>query len=253
MHRRRLFPTFGIMLCLLAAFATSMPAQSKPTRNGDAPAADRHFAKAFVIDERLSALREAPDLHAMVVKRLRIGRAVYITSATRGRPAFYRVAVTRRTRGWIHQGALMLPGRVGEDERVIEVIEQTNDGLDRLALCRLFLERFGHSRHAPRALLLVAEEAERAAASLTQHARRRLKTLGDEGAGAEVEDYYLSDPGLDRYSRLHIAFRFDAAQTRYAYDGKAYRELLRRYPQSAEAATARRRLENLEPRLAKEK
>jgi len=249
MHRPSLSLALGISFCLLTALVT--PAQPRPTPR--AQTAHTSFIKAFVIDERLSALRQEADLHAPVLKRLRVGRAVYVIATRSASPAFYRVAVTRRTRGWIHQGAIVMPGRTGEDERVIKVIEETGDSLDRLALCRLFLERFGRSRYAPRALLLMAEEAEHAAASLTQHARRRLKTLDDEHHGTAAEDYYLSDPGLDRYSRLRVAFRFDAPQTRYAYDGLGYRELIRRYPQSAEAATARQRLESLEPHLAKEK
>jgi hypothetical protein len=231
------------------AFAQSQAASAEAA----SPAARPPFSKAVVVDERLSALRQSADIHSPVLKRLRIGRTVYITSSKRGQPAFYRVAVTRRTRGWIHQDAVARPGRAGEDERVLRVIEATNDGLDRIALCELFLERFSPSRHSPRVLLLLAEEAERAAAALTQHARRRLKTIGEAAGGPKTEDFYLSDPGLDRYSRLRIAFRFDAAQTRYAYDGKAYRDLASRYPKSAEAETARRQIANLDPHLAKEK
>jgi hypothetical protein len=184
---------------------------------------------------------------------LRIGHTVYIISSKSGQSEFYRVAVTRRTRGWIHQGAIALPGRAGEDQHVIQVIEETGDGLDRIALCQFFLERFSRSRYGPRALLLLGEEAGRAATSLTQHARRRLKTLEERKNGVDTEDYYLNDPGLDRYSRLRIAFRFDASQTRYAYDGKAYRDIIRRYPQSAEAEIARRHIEKLDSPLAKEK
>jgi hypothetical protein len=229
-------------------------AQSKPAGASDASQTSRtHFVKAFVIDERLSALRQEADIHAPVLKRLRIGRTVYIISPKSGQSEFYRVAVTRRTRGWIHQGAIALPGRAGEDERMIQVIEETGDGLDRIALCQLFLERFSRSRLTPRALLLLGEEAGRAAVSLTQHARRRLKTIDERKNGADTEAYYLNDPGLDRYSRLRIAFRFDATQTRYAYDGKAYRDIIRRYPQSAEAEAARRHIEKLDSPLTKEK
>ena len=146
-----------------------------------------------------------------------------------------------------------LPGRAGEVGQVFQVIDATGDGPDRIALCRLLLERFGRSRYAPRALLLIGEEAERAAASLSQHARRRLKSLDEEKGAANVEAFYLNDPGLDRYSRLGVAFRFDASQAVYAYEGRAYRDLLRRYPQSAEAESARHRLENLAPRPAGER
>jgi len=254
MHRSTLSIASGICVAILFACATPGFAQGKPAGAGDASQTGRtHFIKAFVIDERLSALRQEADIHAPVLKRLRIGRAVYIISSKSSRAEFYRVAVTRRTRGWIHQGAIALPGRAGEDERVIQVIEETGDGLDRIALCQLFLERFSRSRLQPRALLLLGEEAGRAAAALTQHARRRLKTIDERKNGADTEAYYLNDPGLDRYSRLHIAFRFDASQTRYAYDGKAYRDIIRRYPQSAEAEIARHHIEKLDSPLAKEK
>jgi len=240
------------VLCLTLLAAPAF-AQSKPATVGDQPQAGRaKFIKALVIDERLSALRREADIHAPVLKRLRIGRAVYITSPSR-RGDFYRVAVSRRTRGWIQPGAIALTGRAGEDVRVMKVIEETGDGLDRIALCRLLLEQFSHSRYGPRALLLLGEEAGRAAAALTQHARRRLKALDEQQQDAQVEAYYLNDPGLDRYSRLRVAFRFDASQGRYAYDGQAYRDILRRYPQSAEAVVARRQLEALEARVAEEK
>jgi hypothetical protein len=239
--------------CLVALLALTIPAFAQAQTNAADHAASRpRFIKAFVIDERLSALRKDGDLHAPVLKRLRIGRAVYVMSKS-GASGFYRVAVTRRTRGWIHQGAIALPGRTGEDERVMQVIEATTDGPDRIALCRLLLDQFSRSPLAPRTLLFIGEEAERAAASLTQHARRRLKTLDEQKNTANAEAFYLNDPGLDRYSRLGISFRFDAAQTGYAYDGRAYRDLLRRYPQSNEAEAARHRLETLTAHAAGDK
>jgi hypothetical protein len=241
------------LLVALGALAAPAFAQSQPATVSDHPQAGRaKFIKALVIDERLSALRREADIHAPVLKRLRIGHAVYITSKSR-RGDFYHVAVSRRTRGWIQPGAIALMGRAGEDAHVMAVIEETGDGLDRIALCRMLLEQFSHSRYGPRALLLLGEEAGRAAAALTQHARRRLKTLDEQQKGAQVEAYYLNDPGLDRYSRLRVAFRFNASQNRFAYDGQAYRDILRRYPQSAEAEVARRHLEDLEAHLAKEK
>lgn len=244
----------GVCLSVLLASAAAASTRSKAAgAEGQSQATRAPFIKAVVIDERLSALRQEADIHAPVLKRLRVGRAVYITSAKGAGSAFYRVAVTRRTRGWIHQGALALPGRAGEDERVLRVIEETRDGLDRIALCELFLERFSRSRYSPRALLLLGEEAERAAAALTQHARRRLKTVDEAAHDVSTEEFYLSDPGLDRYSRLRIGFRFDPSQTRYAYDGRAYRDLVRRYPHSTEAATARRQIDSLDSQLAREK
>ena len=53
--------------------------------------------------------------------------------------------------------------------------------------------------------------------------------------------------------RQKVAIIGAGGQARYAYDGQGYREIIRRYPQSKEAETARHHLENLEPHLAKEK
>jgi hypothetical protein len=236
---------FCLAACLAACLTLAAPAFAQAqTVAADRSAPRLRFIKAFVIDERLSALRKADDLQSPVLKRLRVGRAVYVMSKNSA-SVFYHVAVTRRTRGWIHQGAIALPGRAGEDARLMQVIEATTDGLDRIALCRLLLEQFSRSPLVPLALLRIGEEAERAAASLGQHARRRLKSLDEQKSGADVEAFYLNDPGLDRYSRLGISFRFDTSQSGYSYDGRAYRDLLRRFPRSAEAEAARRHLESL--------
>ena len=137
------------------------------------------FSRAFVVDDRLSALRREPDLQSEVIHRLRLGRPVYIitSSKRRGEPRFCRVAVTRRTRGWILESALAAPGKTGEDRRIMKLIEGTKDGVDRISLCRLLIERFSQSPLVPRALLLMGEEADRAAQALTQRARKRLADL----------------------------------------------------------------------------
>jgi len=208
--------------------------------------------RAFIVDDRLSALRRDPDITAEVIQRLRLGRAVYIVGARSARadqPGFYRVAVTRRTRGWIHESALAVPGRAGDDRRVSRLVISL-EGLDRLSLCRLFRERFSRSPLLPRMLLAFAEEAERSASALGPRARRRLAGLDDAGARAHRRDYYLSDPGLDRYSKLGIRFDFDEATGGYIYDGQAYREIVRRFPASPEAKRARDLLAGAGRRLA---
>src|SRR5215475_14424147 len=123
---RAIFSFFaGVCLSVLLASAAAASTQGKAAgAAGPSPTARASFTKAVVIDERLSALRREADIHAPVLKRLRVGRAVYVTSAKSARSTFYRVAVTRRTRGWIHQGAIALVGRAGEDERVLRVIEE---------------------------------------------------------------------------------------------------------------------------------
>ena len=137
--------------------------------------------------------------------------------------------------------AVGIPGRKGEDERVMTLIAGTRDGVDRIALCKLFIERFPGSALKPRALLKMGEEADLAAASLGGRVRRRLE--GAVGDRLKKRDLYLNDPGLDRYSRLKINFDFDEATDRYYYDGRAFREIVERFPLSREAGQARLRLE----------
>ena len=230
-----------ILLYLLAAAAIG--AQTNPSARA---------ARAFIVDDRLSALRRGPDTTAEVLQRLRLGRAVYIVGARRAgpnRPGFYRVAVSRRTRGWIHEAALAVPGRAGDDLRVSKLI-MSLEGLDRLSLCRLFRERFARSPFLPGVLLAMADEAERSANALGVRARRRLAGLDATGAPVSLRDYYLSDPGLDRYSKLGIRFEFSERTRSYVYDGQAYREIVARFPESSEAKRARELLAAAGERLA---
>jgi hypothetical protein len=201
------------------------------------------FRRAFVIDDRLSALRRKPDLQGEVIRRLRLGHIVYIVDRSKpvlGGPRFCRVAVSRSTRGWIHESALAVPGRAGEDQRILTLIEAT-EGTDRIILCRLLSQSFSHSRLLPRSMLLLGEEAERIAGTLGQRARRRLAEV--RGAVADPRDYYLSDAGLDRYSKLGVVFDFNESTAEFVYHGKAYRDLVKRFPKSEEATLALERLQ----------
>lgn len=250
----------GTLLLLLMS-ASNISAQQLTTR---APATDAKgsttqagrgaYLKAFVIDDRLSALRREPGLQSQVVRRLRLGHTVFIVSASNpkaGQPRFCRVAVTRRTRGWIHPSALAVQGRAGEDQRIMRLIETAGDGLDRIGLCRILIERFSQSQLVPRALLLMGEEAERAAETLSQRARKRLAEVRREHANARLSDYYLNDAGLDRYSKLRVVFDFNEFIAEYVYDGRAYRDIIRRFPDREEASLARQRLALVSQKMAR--
>jgi hypothetical protein len=212
-----------------------------------------NLIKTFVVDDRLSALRHEPDLQSEVIHRLRLGRAVYIIGYAQSKtePRFCRVAVTRRTRGWIVESALARPGKPGEDLRIMKLVEGSKDALDRISLCRLLIERFGHSQLVPRALLLMGDEADRAAQTLTQRARKRLADGSDESWNASSRAYFLNDVGLDRYSKLHIVFDFNEATSEYVYDGKAYGDVVRRFPNREEARLARQRIETVKQKMAR--
>lgn len=213
-------------------------------RPSQQPNPQPRYLKAFVIDDRLSALRRASHLQAEVLRRLRLARPVFIIGTSPARtdqPRFYRVAVTRRTRGWIHAQALAVQGRSGEDQRIMNLIEASADSADKINLCRLIIERFGKSRLVPQAMLLLGGEAERVAQTLSQRTRRRLADVNPRQTA--VRDYYLSDAGLDRYSRLGIVFDFNESLAEFIYDGKAYRDIVRRFPKGEEARLARQRLD----------
>ena len=105
----------------------------------------------------------------------------------------------------------------------------------------------------PRALLLIGEEAERAAPTLGQRARKRLAEPGGGDSSIGLRDYYLNDSGLDRFSKLGVGFQFSEPTAEYVYDGKAYREIIKRFPQCEEASLARHRLELARQKLARRK
>lgn len=199
---------------------------------------------AVVVDERLSVLRDAPDAYANLLQRLGRGRYVSVTGERRTREGltFLRVAVTSRTSGWVQSEALVRPSRAGDDARLLRLIRGSED-FDRLARARIFLEAFPRSRLRPAVLLLFGDAAEESAARLTREASRRLDPREMEAGGAQPSTYFLNYNGLDRYRRQGVVFDFDSRAKEFHYDGAAFREILRRHPNSPEAAEARGRLQ----------
>jgi hypothetical protein len=198
--------------------------------------------RAVVVDERLSALRSAPGFDTPFLRRLGRGRRVTIVgAASRQGFHFYRVAVTRRTRGWIQREALVVPSRRGDDERLLNLIRASSE-FDRIARSRIFLETFPRSVLRPAVLLLLGDEASKVALKLTRDADRRLDPTEMKATGAPISSYFLNYNGLDRYRKLGLVFQFDPARKRYQYDGASWLELIKRYPASGEAREANLRL-----------
>lgn len=197
---------------------------------------------AVVIDERLSALRVAPSLAARLLHRISRGRKIYIIEGngpvTTEGVTFMRVAVTRRTRGWIQTESFVSLNRKGDDERLWQLINASEE-FDQIARTKILIDFFPHSPRRVEALLLLGKQAERAASELSQEATRRLDEREMKASGASLRSFFLNYSGLDRYNRLGLNFTFDAATKQYHYDGESWRELLRRYPQSTEAIEAR--------------
>ena len=197
----------------------------------------------IVVDERLAALRRTPQLNGALVRRLGRGRTVAIRRS-RTSPdgvTFLLVNVTSRTHGWIQREAVVSSGRAGDDERLLDLIK-ASDGFDRIVRTRIFLDHFPRSPLRPNVLLLLGNTAAAQAAKLSTDATKRLnKTTGS----APEFTYFLNYSGLDRYNRQRVTFLFHPATKRFHYDGAAWRELIRRYPNTPEALEARKRLAEL--------
>ena len=197
----------------------------------------------IVVDERLSVLRASPDLSGKLLRRIGRGRAVRVIGQKRSRDGvlFYSVVVTRRTRGWMQREAVILPWRTGDDERLLRLINASVD-FDRVARARIFLDAFPHSPLRPGVLLLNGDAAEQVAVKLSQDASRRLNADEMRANDAPIFSYSLNYAGLDRYNRQGVRFAFDREQRKFHYEGASWREIIRRYPRSPEAAQARKRL-----------
>lgn len=198
---------------------------------------------AIVVDERLSALRREPQLCARLIKRLGRGRKVAIRSSrtTPEGVVFFLVNVTSRTHGWIQREAVASPGRKGDDRLLVDLIK-ASDGFDLIARSRIFLDYFPRSPLRPSVLLLLSNSAEELAEKLSREAAKRLH---GKIFNAPEFSFFLNYSGLDRYNRQRVNFVFKRATRRFHYDGAGWRELVRRYPKTAEAAEARHHLAQL--------
>ncbi len=195
-----------------------------------------------VVDERLSALRETPDLRGKLIRRIARGRLVAIRKLkiNRNGVAFYLVNASSRTSGWIQREAVASSSQQGADLVLLTLIESSHD-FDRIVRARIFLNHFPRSRFRPKVLLLLGNTAEELTEKLSRDASRRLT-----GSTTAPEfTYFMNYSGLDRYNRQGVGFLFDVKSRRFHYDGSSWRELVRRFPSLLEADEARQRLKTL--------
>jgi len=234
--------TISTFICtqvvMLLLTASTMQSQQRRTQTGG------HIA--VVVDERLSALRSTPELAGNLVQRVRRGRLVTILGSKKGADGvkFYRVRLTRRTRGWIQKEAVVSAMVPSDDQALLRLILASED-FERIACASIFLDTFPKSKLRPEVLSLLAEACEAVAAKLSHDAVRRLGPQLLLRPAPEYS-YFLNYTGLDRYNRQGIKFVFDRASRQFYYDGTAWREIVRRYPESAAANEARKRLKQLE-------
>jgi hypothetical protein len=225
--------TFLALLCFVLNLQTVAAQKQKAPPGGRI---------AVVVDERLSALRETPELTGKLVRRLGRGRLVAIRNikANRDGIVFYLVNVSRRTHGWIQREAVVSHSRSDDDQRLLALTKSSAD-FDRIVRARIFLEFFRRSPLRPEVLLILGDVAEEVSEKLSRDAGRRLGVY----SSAPEFSYLLNYTGLDRYNRQGVLFVFDQKTRRLHYDGSAWRELVRRFPHSPEAPIARTRLAEL--------
>lgn len=206
-------------------------------------------ARAVVVDERLSVLRETPDLNGKFVRRISRGDDLYVLGSKTGADGiiFYRVRVTSRSAGWLQSDAVVSTVRAGDDARLWQLV-QLSEGFDRIGRAQTFLEMFTVSTLRPQVLLALGDAVEEMAGKLTKEAQRRFDPAEIAKGTAPDFSYYHNYAGLDRYQRRNIRFKFDRAKKEFHYDGTAWTEIVKKYPQSPEATQARQRLEGAAPR-----
>lgn len=236
MNPHKLLVRIGVFVVFLTYFfAIAVAQKQKPPAGGPL---------GVVVDERLSAVRETPSLDGKLIRRVGRGRLVAMRRMKRSDDGvvFSLVNLNSRTHGWIQREAVVSPLQRGDDQRLLLLIRDSAD-LDRIIRARIFLTYFPRSPLRAEVLLLIAEAAESNALKLSQEALRRLR-IGE--GGAPEFSYFLNYVGLDRYNRQGVMFIFDRQARRFRYDGAAWKEIVRRYPDSPQAVTARERIRGLD-------
>ncbi|NBO64658.1 MAG: hypothetical protein EBU88_07410 [Acidobacteria bacterium] len=178
-------------------------------------------ARAVVIDDRYSALRERPDLQGRVIQRLGRGRVVGLLATIRNRRGerFHRLAVSRKRSGWVYELATIRTGSRRDAPRMIGLIEGTADDFVRISLARICQREFAGTEEARIAQSVVADAAARVAAKLTLEIRRR---AGDSFT-ANRRPLFLNYPGLDRYNRIGVLFDYDSERDQLFFSRPARR------------------------------
>ena len=244
---------FTILLPVFLFFTINTEAQKRrPSSQSNknsvvSPAAN----KAVVVDERLAVLRSAPSFFAQIVQRMRRGRTVTINGAKEADGVtFYRVSALPNNTGWVQAEALAGRFRRGDDARLAKLI-QASEGFEQIERAQIFLETFPDSTLRPAILLLLGDLMEETALRLSNEATRRLDRREMAASGAPLHSFYLNYTSLDRYRRLGINFVFNSNTKLFHYDGANWREIVKKFPKSAEAVEAQKRLDAMKEKMAK--
>lgn len=242
---------FTFFFFVLLAFISAAPAQQKrriaaKTKNPNAV----KVSNAVVVDERLAVLRAEPGFDARIVQRMRRGRNVVVSAAREADGVtFYRIN-SAPNYGWIQAEAVTGKFRRGDDARLAKLV-QSSEGFEQIERARIFLEVFNDSTLRPAVLLLTGDLMEETALKLSTEAARRLDRREMSASGAPLHSFYLNYVSLDRYRKLNINFVFNPNTKLIHYDGANWREIVKKFSQSAEAVEAQKRLASLKEKMEK--
>ena len=249
--------TVSILIVLsIIIFSLTISAQrrgggSRNPRSNAAQVKKNVGNKAIVVDQRLAVLRAGPSLYARPIQRMSGGREITVAESRQADGVtFYRVNTSTKSSGWVQADALAAAFRNGDDERLARLV-QASDGFNRIERAAIFLELFSSSPLRPPILLLFGDLIEEEAAKLSGRATRNLDRREMAGSGAPLHSFYLNFPFLDRYRKLGVVFLFNSNTKNYHYDGATWKELIKKYPNSPEAAEAQKRLDSLMEKLEK--
>ena len=207
---------------------------------------------AIVIDENLAVLRLKPSLFADSIQRMRRGRKIQILETKEADGVkFYRVSAPPNNYGWVQSEAVFGKFRRGDDERLARLVQASN-GFDQIEIAANFLELYPNSPLRPAILLLYGDLAEETAVKLSRDATRRLDRREMAASGAPLHSFYLNFVSLDRYRKLGVTFLFNSNTKNFHYDGESWREIVRKFPNSSEAAEAKKRLDALKEKMEKQ-
>ncbi len=242
---------FTIFTLIFFAFTSNLEAQKRRpsilrTKNS---VASQPANTAIVVDERLAVLRSAPGFFAPTVLRMRRGRSVSISGAREADGVtFYRVSAPPNNYGWVQAEALAGKFRRGDDARLAKLV-QSSEGFEQIERAQIFLATFNDSSLRPAILLLTGDLIEETALKLSSEATRRLDRREMAASGAPKHSFYLNYIALDRYRRLDINFVFNSTTNLLHYDGASWREIIKKFPKSAETVEAQKRLDSLKEKM----
>ena len=243
---------FFVLVCLLV-LASGVAAQKRRPSKFNKPTAvntSRNSSNtAVVVDERLAVLRVEPSFYGRTLQRMRRGRIVTISGLKEADGVtFYRINAAPNGNGWVQAEAVAGKFRRGDDARLAKLV-QSSEGFDQIDRAQIFLETFNDSPLRPAILLLMGDLMEETALKLSNEATKRLDRREMAASGAPLHSFYLNYVSLDRYKRLGINFLFNPNAKLFHYDGANWREIIKKSPQSNEAAEAQKRLDSLKEKM----